>query len=231
MKTIGLLGGMSWESTISYYQIINEAIKEKLGALYSAKIVLYSVNFQEIEELQRQGRWDECAVILGAASSALERAGADFIVLCTNTMHRVIDQIQSHCSIPFLHIADITAAALVSQGIKTVSLLGTSYTMEGTFYRTRLEQAGLTVMIPDPAQREALHAIIFEELCLGIVTEKSRQVYIDVMNQMHEHGSQAAILGCTEIGLLIKQQDVSFPLFDTTYLHAAAAAAEALKTS
>ncbi len=230
MKTIGLLGGMSWESTSSYYKIINETIKEQLGSLHSGKIILYSVDFQEIEELQRQGNWDACAEILGKAAHALELAGADFILICTNTMHRVIDQIQQHCSLPFLHIADIAAEALVKQNIATVSLLGTSYTMEGTFYRERLEQAGLTVMLPSAEQRKKIHTIIFAELCSGIIREESKQFYIEVMKELQEQGSQAAILGCTEIGLLVNQDDVSFPLFDTAYLHAVAAAKEALKT-
>ena len=228
MKTIGLLGGMSWESTIPYYRHINEAVKARLGGLHSAKIVLYSVDFAEIERLQHRGDWDAAGAMLADAAQALERAGADFIVLCTNTMHKVAPAIQAAVSIPLLHIADPTAAEIRKAGVSRIGLLGTRFTMEQDFYRGRLaERHGIEVLVPDQADRDVVHRVIYEELCLGRVEDASRRAYRDVMRRLVERGAQGIILGCTEISQLVGEQDASVPLFDTTAIHAAAAAEEA----
>ena len=229
MKTIGLIGGMSWESTIPYYQIINEAVKEALGGLHSAKIVLYSVEFDEIEKCQASGDWDKSAEILADAAQKLENAGADFILICTNTMHKVAPQIQEKIGVPIVHIAEAAADALLAQGITRVGLLGTQYTMTQEFYRQKLMDRGLSVVIPEAADVEIVNDIIFKELCLGSIREESRAEYSRIIAELREDGAEAVILGCTEIGLLIRQQDSVLPIFDTTVLHAQKAAQLALE--
>jgi aspartate racemase len=230
VKTIGLIGGMSWESTIPYYRQINETIREHLGGLHSAKIVLYSVDFHEIEQLQHAGDWDAAGTILAEAARSLEVAGADFLVLCTNTMHKVAARIQASVAIPLLHIADPTAAEIKRAGLSTVGLLGTQFTMEQAFYRDRLsEHHGLRVIVPEPDDRAVIHRIIYDELCLGLVKAESRSEYRRVMKNLAARGAQAIILGCTEISLLVNQEDAEVPLFDTTAIHARMAAEEALR--
>lgn len=230
MKTIGLIGGMSWESTIPYYRQINETIRERLGGLHSARVVLYSVDFHEIERLQHAGDWDAAGAILAEAARSLEAAGAAFLVLCTNTMHKVVTRIEQAVSIPLLHIADPTAEEIKRAGHSTVGLLGTRFTMEQAFYRDRLSgHHGLRVIVPEPEDREIVHRIIYEELCLGIVKPESREAYRRIMKSLASHGAQAIILGCTEISLLVDQQDSEVPLFDTTAIHARSAAEEALR--
>lgn len=225
MKTIGLIGGMSWESTIPYYRQINEQVKARLGGLHSARIILFSVDFQEVERLQHANRWDEAGALLADAAHRLQVAGADLLVLCTNTMHKVAPLIEQAVHIPLLHIADPTAAAIKAAGLGKVGLLGTRFTMEQAFYRERLEQLhGIEVLIPPAAQRQEVHQVIYEELCLGQVRAESREVYCSVINELVACGAEAIILGCTEIALLIGQQDTTAPLFDTTRLHAHAAA-------
>lgn len=228
METIGLLGGMSWESTIPYYRLINERVREQMGGLHSAKLVLYSVDFAEIERLQHKGEWEQAGHRLGEAAYALERAGADFLVICTNTMHRVLAQIEAHIQMPVLHIADATATHIQKNNIGCIGLLGTRFTMEQDFYRGRLEQFGLKVLVPNDNQREQVHRIIYDELCLGQCLPKSRRTYQEIMKDLVDAGAQGIILGCTEISLLVKNSDVSVPLFDTTLLHAHAAADRAL---
>jgi aspartate racemase len=229
MKTVGLLGGMSWESTVPYYQILNREVGRKLGGLHSARVLLLSVDFQEIETLQHQGKWDALGEILARDALALEGAGADFLVLCTNTMHLVASAIESATSIPLLHIADATAHRIKAAGLDRVGLLGTRFTMEKEFYRGRLEDRhGLHVLVPPLPQRELIHRVIYEELVLGEIREDSRREYRRVSEELASSGAQGVILGCTEIGLLLKQGDVPFPLFDTTLIHAEAAAAHAL---
>ena len=231
MKTIGLIGGMSWESTIPYYRLINETIKQRLGGLHSAKIVLYSVDFHEIERLQHAGDWEAAGVMLADAARALEAAGAEFLVLCTNTMHKVAGSIEAAVAIPLFHIADPTAAEIRRAGHATVGLLGTRFTMEQAFYRDRLsERHGLRVVVPDAEDRAVVHRIIYEELCLGIVKPESRAAYRVIMGKLAAQGAQAIILGCTEISLLVDQQDAVVPLFDTTAIHARLAADEALRS-
>lgn len=229
MKTIGLIGGMSWKSTVTYYQIINDTVKEQLGGLHSAKILLYSVDFSEIEECQAKGDWDKSANILAEAAKKLEKAGAHFIIICTNTMHKVAPQIQKEISIPIIHIADATAEKLKEKHILTVALLGTKYTMEQNFYKERIEDSGIKVMIPDDDDVELVNHVIYEELCLGIVSAASRKEYIRVINSMKEKGAEGVILGCTEIGLLINQSDSTIPVFDTTQIHAHVAAIKAIE--
>ena len=228
MQTIGLLGGMSWESTVTYYQIINQAVKERLGGLHSARCILYSVEFDEIERCQSSGDWARSGEILTQAAQALERAGADFILICTNTMHKVYNQVQAAVSIPILHIADLTLAALRAQGIRRVALLGTAYTMEQDFYKRRLTEGGLEVLIPGESDRREINRVIFQELCRGILSPDSKTLFLRVLEDLRSAGAEGAILGCTEIGLLIGQGDTSLPLFDTTQIHAQAAAALAL---
>ena len=220
MKTIGLIGGMSWESTVSYYQLINETIKEKLGGLHSDKILLYSVDFAEIEHYQASGDWDKSAQVLSEIAVKLEQAGADFIVICTNTMHKVAPQIQETVSIPILHIAQATAHALLENGIKKVGLLGTKYTMTQDFYKEKLLDSGLEVVIPDQTGVDEVNRIIYDELCLGQIKESSKQSYLAIIDDLKKAGAEAVILGCTEIGLLVKQEDTDMPLFDTTAIHA-----------
>lgn len=229
MKTIGLIGGMSWESTVPYYRQINEAVKVQLGGLHSARLILYSVDFHEVEQLQRAGDWVAAGALMAQAARSLELAGADFLVLCTNTMHKVADAIEAAVSIALLHIADPTASAIKAAGFTRVGLLGTRFTMEQDFYRARLEkQHGLQVLTPTLADRDTVHRIIYEELCLGKIEPSSRTEYRRIMAQLKAQGAQAIILGCTEITLLVDQQDAELPLFDTTRLHALAAAQLAL---
>jgi aspartate racemase len=229
VKTIGLIGGMSWESTVPYYQQINEVVRQRLGGLHSARIVLYSVDFHQVEQLQHAGRWDEAGALLAGVAGALQAAGADFLVLCTNTMHRVAPAIEAAIEIPLLHIADPTAAAIRQAGLEQVGLLGTRFTMEQAFYRDRLrDRHGLGVLTPAEDERADIHRIIYDELCLGIVREPSRAIYRAAIERLVERGAQAVILGCTEISLLIGQGDAAVPLFDTTAIHARAAAEAAL---
>ena len=228
MKTIGLIGGMSWESTVTYYQLINETIKQELGGLHSAKILLYSVDFAEVEACQAAGEWDRAADILTAAAQALERGGADLIVICTNTMHKVAPQVQAGTKLPLLHIAEATAQALKAQGIAKVGLLGTKYTMTQAFYRDKLIEAGLDVLTPDEADMDFVHRVIYDELCLGIIREDSRAEDLRIIDALAARGAQGVILGCTEIGLLVSQNDTALPVFDTTAIHAKQAAMAAL---
>lgn len=229
MKTIGLIGGMSWESTASYYSAINRGIKEQLGGLHSAKLVLYSVDFAEIETLQHKGEWDKTADILSSAAQSLQAAGADFFLICTNTMHKVAHRVQSSVSIPLLHIADATAEQLVEDGISRVGLLGTKFTMEQDFYKSRLiDSFSISVDIPKPEQANKVHEVIYNELCLGKIQNSSRMAYLKIIDDLQMHGSQAVILGCTEIALLVKQADTNVPLYDTTEIHAKAAVRFAL---
>ncbi len=224
VKTIGLLGGMSWESTLSYYKSINEGVKQILGGLNSAKISMYSVNFAEIEKLQHEGKWDETAAILSDAAVSVEKAGADFLLICTNTMHKVAPQIEANISIPILHIADATAHKLLESGVRKVGLLGTNFTMEQDFYKGRLsDKFGIDVVVPEQADRLNVHEIIYQELCRGEIKDESRKVYLDIIEKLHQQGAQAVILGCTEIALLVKQSHTDVPLFDTTAIHAEAA--------
>lgn len=224
MKTLGLIGGMSWESTVPYYRLINEGVKARLGGLHSARLVLYSVDFAQVEVLQRAGDWAAAGDLLAQAARTLQTAGAQAIVLCTNTMHKVAPAIEAAVQLPLLHIADATADAIVAQGLKRVALLGTRFTMEQDFYKSRLsEQYGLDVMVPNPPEREAVHRIIYEELCLGQIRESSREVYRSIIRGLVEQGAQAIVLACTEIGLLVSAQDCTVPLFDSTVLHAQAA--------
>ncbi|EJF38946.1 aspartate racemase [Clostridium sp. MSTE9] len=224
LKTIGLIGGMSWESTVTYYQVINEIVNQELGGLHSAKILLYSVDFAEIEKCQADGDWDKSADILSAAARNLEKAGADFIVICTNTMHKVAPQVQSKIGIPILHIAEATADELKRCNITTVALLGTKYTMTQDFYKEKLTRAGITVLIPDEQEIETVNNIIYKELCLGIISEISKEKYRDIIRALARRGAEGVILGCTEIGMLIRQQDTDLPVFDTTRIHASKAA-------
>ena len=225
MKTIGLIGGMSWESTATYYRDINLGIQAQLGGLHSAKMMMYSVDFHEIEQLQASGQWDAAGALLAEVAQTLERAGAQGLVLCTNTMHNVANTIQAAVHIPLLHIADSTAVAIRAQGYTTVGLLGTRFTMEQDFYRRRLEDNhGLTVLIPDAPDRDHVHRVIYDELCQGKLLPASRAAYLRVIDTLRARGAQAIILGCTEIALLVQQHDCSLPLFDTAALHADSAA-------
>lgn len=228
MKTIGLIGGMSWESSAEYYRIINEEVRNRLGGLHSAKCLLYSVDFDEIERMQRQNEWDKAAEVVTAAACGLEAAGADFIVICTNTIHKVADKIQAGTNIPLLHIADATSEHIISAGMKTIGLIGTQYTMEEDFYKSRLEDRGIEVIIPEKEDRVVVNSVIFKELCLGKLYEESRKAYNNIIRKLIEEGAEGIILGCTEIGLLIKQEDSPVPLFDTTVLHAKGAVDYAL---
>ncbi|MFZ6819103.1 aspartate/glutamate racemase family protein [Undibacterium sp. Ji22W] len=230
MKTLGLIGGMSWESTIPYYRQINQTVKQHLGGLHSAKVIIYSVDFHEIEILQRSGDWDQAGKMLADAALNLQRAGADMLVLCTNTMHKVAAAIEAAVNIPLLHIADPTAKEIKAQGLHKIGLLGTRFTMEQAFYKDRLHsQHGLQVLTPNAADRDIVHRIIYEELCLGTINPSSQQDYIRIMNDLVQQGAQAIILGCTEISLLVQAEHARVPLFDTTVLHARAAAEWALR--
>jgi aspartate racemase len=225
MKTIGLIGGMSWESSLEYYRIINETTRDRLGGLHSADVLMYSFDFAEIEPLQAAGRWGEAARLLGSAAQTLEKAGAELIVLCTNTMHRVADEVEGQVSVPLLHIADATAERIREVAIRSVGLLGTRYTMEESFYRGRLVQRhGLDVLVPGEAERKLVHRIIYEELCRGTAAPSSREEVRRIIAELVSAGAQGIILGCTELGLLIGERDVEVPVFDTTRIHALAAA-------
>jgi aspartate racemase len=229
LKTIGLIGGMSWESTVPYYRQVNETVKQHLGGLHSAKVVLYSVDFHEVERLQHAGDWDAAGVMLANAARSLQAAGADFLVLCTNTMHKVAPAIEAAVSIPLFHIADPTAEEIKRAGYTKIGLLGTRFTMEQAFYKERLrERHGLDVVVPEQADRDIVHRIIYEELCLGSIVDASRDEYRRIIAELVAQGAQAIILGCTEISLLVAQQDTPVPLFDTTGIHARKAAEWAL---
>ena len=224
MKTIGLIGGMSWESSLEYYRIINEQVKEKLGGLHSAKSLMYSVDFDEIEKLQHQGNWSEATKLMIDAAQRLEKGGADFVVICTNTMHKMADDVQKSINIPLLHIADATAEKIRAKGIKKIGLLGTKFTMEEEFYKGRLiEKYGLEVLIPNEEDRKIVHDVIYNELCLGKINQPSKDQFIRIIDGLVEHGAEAVILGCTEIPLLVKQADLKVLLFDTTRIHAESA--------
>ncbi|MGF2615859.1 aspartate/glutamate racemase family protein [Rossellomorea vietnamensis] len=229
MKTIGLIGGMSWESSSEYYRFINEGVKSSLGGLHSAKCILYSVDFEEVERYQSLGKWDQAAGLLIEAAQSLEKAGADFLILCTNTMHKVYQDISSSVTIPFLHIADAAAAQIRKEGIVTVGLLGTRYTMEQDFYKERLLNNGINVIIPAREDRERINAIIFDELCVGRVESPSRDFFQEVMKKLYSKGAEGIVLGCTEIGLLITGGDWELPIFDTAAIHAEEAVKKALQ--
>jgi aspartate racemase len=230
MKTIGLIGGMSWESSIEYYRIVNETVKSKLGGLHSAQCVMYSVDFAEIESLQSLGKWDEATDLMIGAARHVENGGADFFIICTNTMHLMAEEVMKHVTIPFLHIADVTAENVKDRGLKKIGLLGTKFTMEEEFYRGRLiKKHGLEVLIPGEKQREIIHETIFGELCLGKINESSKNRYVTIINELADMGAEGIILGCTEIGLLIGDEDSRIPLFDTTKIHAEAAALYAIE--
>jgi aspartate racemase len=224
MKTIGMIGGMSWESSIEYYRIINQTVREKLGGLHSAKSIMYSVEFAEIEALQHQNRWDELASIMIEAARSLERGGADFVIICTNTMHKLYDNVQKNIQIPMLNIADATAEKIKAEGIQKIALLGTRFTMEEDFYKGRLvDKYGLEVIIPAEDEREIVHRVIYDELCAGMINSDSKQRYAEIIQGLVAEDAGGVILGCTEIGLLVKQKDSLVPLFDTTDIHARAA--------
>ena len=231
LKTIGLIGEMSWESTVTYYKIINETVKEKLGGLHSAKCILYSVDFQEIEECQSNGNWEKSGEILGEAAYNLEKAGADFIVICTNTMHKVVNQIKEKISIPILHIAEMTAEKILEKGLKNIALLGTKYTMEQDFYKSKLIEKGINVIIPDKNDIEIINEVIYDELCLGTINSDSKKKFLEIVDKLRSKGAEGIILGCTEIGLLIKNADTDVPLFDTAIIHAEQAAIYSIKDS
>ena len=224
MKTIGLIGGMSWESSLEYYRIVNETVKEKLGGLHSCKCLMYSVDFGVIEALQHQNKWDELTKLMIEAAQNLKHGGADFIVICTNTMHKMAPEIETATGLNILHIADVTGAAISKDQIQKVGLLGTRFTMEGDFYKKRLkDNYDIEVIIPEDADRQIIHDIIYNELCLGLIKDDSRQKYIDIINKLCANGAEGIILGCTEIPLLIKQSDVLIPVYDTTKIHAESA--------
>ncbi|MDR0666759.1 MAG: aspartate/glutamate racemase family protein [Campylobacteraceae bacterium] len=229
MKCIGLIGGMSWESTALYYKILNEEVKNILGGFNSAECILQSVNFEEIEAYQRTNEWEKCAFILNNAAKNLEKAGAKLIILCTNTMHKVSHLLLRDVSIPFLHIADMTADEILKEGVSSVGLLGTKYTMSEDFYKSKLIARGINVIVPDEKEQNTINEIIYNELCKGVIKNSSRKEYIKAIDKMVKNGAQGIILGCTEIGLLIKQKDISTKVFDTTIIHAKKAVEFALK--
>lgn len=224
MKTIGLIGGMSWESTSLYYKIINEYIKNKLGGLYSAKCILYSVNFEEISRLQKSGDWAKCGGILGETAQKLETAGADFIIICTNTMHKVVPEIKKYIKIPVIHIAEAAYNRIAPTGIKNIGILGTKYTMQQDFYKSILIEKGLNVIIPDEDDIELINSVIFNELCCGEIKADSKKKFLDIVEKLKRKGAEGIILGCTEIVMLISQNDIDIPVFDTTEIHAETAA-------
>jgi aspartate racemase len=228
MKTIGLIGGMSWESSIEYYRIVNEAMKQRLGGHNNARSVMVTLNFEEIVQMQRAGEWQALGERMADAARQLERAGADMVLICTNTMHKLSEEVEAAVSIPLVHIADVTARAILAAGLKRIALLGTRFTMEQEFYRERLGRFGIDVMIPEEDDRAMVHGVIFDELCHGVANDASRREYMRVIEAMQAAGAEGVVLACTEIPLLIKQSDVSLPLFDTTELHALAAVEAAL---
>lgn len=228
MKTIGLLGGMSWQSTTQYYRLANELVAARLGGLHSAQCLLYSVDFAPIERMQKEDRWDDAAAVLASAAKSLEAGGADLLLICTNTMHKVYDQIAGAISIPVPHVVDVTASAVRAAGLSTVGLLGTAFTMEQSFYRDRLTSSGLDVVIPDDEERALVHRVIFDELCLGVIRDESRAVFVDIISHLVARGAQGVILGCTELELLLSSDDADVPLFPTTRLHIEAAVNQAL---
>ena len=229
MKTIGLIGGMSWESTVTYYQVINEMVRKELGGLHSAKLLMYSVDFDEIEKCQSSGDWKRSADILADAARRLENAGADFIVICTNTMHKIAPEVQQSVSIPLLHIAEVTARKLKEAGIKMVGLLGTCYTMTQPFYINVLTESGITVLVPEGEMIQTVNNIIFNELCVGNVRDASRETLLTVIRHLQDRGAEGVILGCTELGLLVGEKDLELPVFDTALIHAQEAALEAIR--
>ncbi len=229
MKTIGLIGGMSWQSSVEYYRIVNEEVNKRLGGLHSAKCILFSVDFDETQRLQKAGEWEKAGHVLGEAAKSLEKAGADFIVICTNTMHKVVQTIEPYIQIPILHIADATGNQIQQAEIRKIGLLGTKYTMEQDFYKSRLESMGIQVVIPNKEERESINRVIFEELCFGDIQPTSREYYKRVIQNLIDQGAEGIILGCTEIGLLVKQADSKIPIFDTTKIHAMAAVDAALQ--
>ncbi|MDR9825670.1 aspartate/glutamate racemase family protein [Vibrio sp.] len=232
MKTIGLLGGMSWESTAYYYQTINEGVKEKLGGLHSAKICLFSVDFQPIELLQHQDRWSECAEILSAHARIIEKSGADCLLICTNTMHKVAPDIEETLSVPLIHIADATAEVLQADGLRKVALLGTRFTMEDNFYKDRIQDNyGIEVIVPHSDDQNVIHDVIYQELCQGEFKTQSKELFLAIIHSLYERGAEAVILGCTEIGLLIQQEDTLVKLYDTALIHAQAAVVFSLKNN
>jgi aspartate racemase len=231
MLTIGLLGGMSWESTAEYYRLANELVRDRLGGLHSAQLVLYSVDFAPVEEMQVAGEWDAAGALLASAAQSVEAAGADLIVLCTNTMHLVADQVASAVSVPFVHLVDVTADAIAQAGVHRVGLLGTAFTMEQPFYRDRLVAHGLEVIVPDRADRAEVHRVIYDELCLGVVTDESRRAFQEIIGRLVAQGAEGVILGCTEIELLIGAPDSPVPVFPTTRIHVEAALDLALAES
>ncbi|MBS4215140.1 aspartate/glutamate racemase family protein [Neobacillus rhizophilus] len=229
MKTIGLIGGMSWESSIEYYRIINEEVKRQLGGLHSAKCILYNVDFEEIERYQASGEWESAGLALAEAALSLEKAGADFIVICTNTMHKVINYIYEKITIPILHIADATVKQIQNMNLNRIGLLGTKYTMVEDFYKSRIEANGINVLIPDKDEIERINSVIYEELCVGTIKQTSKEYYKKVINNLVDRGAEGILLGCTEIGLLVKREDSVVPLFDTTVIHAIESVNKALE--
>lgn len=230
MKTIGLIGGMSWESSVEYYKLLNKTVQEKLGGLHSAKCLMFSVDFAEIEVLQHHNRWDELSGIMVEAAKNLKNGGADFIVICTNTMHKLARDIETEANIKVLHIAEVTGEKIIEQGMNKVGLLGTKFTMEEDFYKKVIKnKSNVDVVIPEEKDRESIHAIIYNELCKGIIKSESKAKYIEIINNLAQEGAQGIVLGCTEIPLLIKQEDVSLPVFDTTLIHAVSAVEFALR--
>jgi aspartate racemase len=230
MKIIGLIGGMSWESSLEYYRIINEKVKKELGGLHSAQSLMYSVDFEQIKVLQHEGKWGELTEIMIDAAKRLEKGGAEIIVICTNTMHKMADDVQKSINLPLIHIADTTAQSIKTQKLKKIGLLGTKFTMEQDFYKKRLtEKHGLDVVIPNDEDRDIVHQIIYNELCLGSIKNESKKEYVRIINKLVKDGAEGIILGCTEIPLLVKQNDVPVPIFDTTTLHAEGAVLEAIK--
>lgn len=229
MKTLGLIGGLSWESSTEYYRYINTFVKEELGGLNSAKCLMHSFNFAEIVEMQHNGEWEKATQAMVDAAKKLEGGGADAIVICTNTMHKMAEDLEKNVVIPLIHIADATAAKIKEQGLDAVGLLGTNFTMEQDFYKERLKKHGIDVVVPDGEDRKIVHNVIYEELCQGVVKESSKKAYLEILSRLADKGAQGVVLGCTEIPLLINQNDTSMPLFDTTYLHSKAAAEFAMK--
>ncbi len=230
MKVIGLIGGMSWESSAQYYRIINETVKDRLGGLHSGRILMYSVDFHEIEKLQHEGRWEEATALMVDAAKRIERGGADFLLICTNTMHKMASEVQKAIDIPLLHIADATAEEIKRSGIQEIGLLGTKYTMEQDFYRGQLvSRHGLDVRIPNEKDRNTIHEVIYKELCLGIISEKSKNEFLRIIDELQKQGAEGIILGCTEISLLVRPTDSALPVFDTTEIHAQKAVEYALK--